>query len=128
MAASRGATPLAYIVRIRKIREVAAACRGCRRLWARRASHSIRIGDKSGCPNVVRPYCGHIDACLLCPGEAQPVVHTCVCRIMRNGIGLRIPSGSLAVRAGGIDLVYCSGKALVGREDVQLTSSRLAIT
>ena len=75
--------------------------------------------QSSGCAHTVRSHCSRCDASLLHAGEAQSLVHIGVCRIVRDGIGVRIPSGSLAVRAGGIGLVRGSGKALVDRKVIQ---------
>ena len=75
--------------------------------------------QSSGCAHTVRSHGSRGDADLLRTGKAQPLVHIGVCRVVRDGIGLRIPSGSLAIRLGGIGLVCGSGKALVDRKVVQ---------
>ena len=59
------------------------------------------------------PFCGYGNVALLRTGEAQPLVHTGLCRFMRDGISLRISSGSVAVRLSGVRVVVSSYAALV---------------
>jgi hypothetical protein len=93
---------------------------GCRESVAGSVWFTVRSGrQSSGRPHTVRSDCSHGNANLLRTGEAQSLVHIGVCRVVRDGIGLRIPSGSLAIRAGGIDLVRGSGKALVDYKVIQ---------
>jgi hypothetical protein len=81
---------------------------------------TVRSGRQSSeCAHTVRSHCSHGNASLLRTGEAQSLVHIGVCCVVRDGVGLRIPSGSLAIRAGGINLVRGRRKALVDREVIQ---------
>jgi hypothetical protein len=85
-------------------------------------SHGMQFGrPPNGWTDLVWLKCSHGDVGLLCSGETQPLVYIGICRVMRNGIGLWVSSGSLAVRVGGIGLVPSSGQALVDREGIRLT-------
>jgi hypothetical protein len=87
--------------------------------WQRPVHGKDPGGQSSGCAHTVRFHCSRGDANLLRTGEAQSLVHIGLCRVVRDGIGLRIPSGRLAIRAGGIGLVRGSGKTLVDRKVIQ---------
>src|SRR5882757_3513779 len=57
-----------------------------------------------GRADAVRIVRGHRYAGELRAGGSQPLVHRSLCRRLRAGLGLRIPAGRLAVRAGRGDL------------------------
>ena len=77
-----------------------------------------RIADRYTRPsydtlNYIRPVCGNGDACLLCAGSAEPMVHPGVCWSLRARVGLRFSAGSVAVRIGGSNLGDGSGATMV---------------
>jgi hypothetical protein len=75
----------------------------------------------------LRPPCRDGDAGVLCTGEAQPVVHFGVCRLLRASLGLRLPPGGLAVRFSRSSLVCRRDKALVVRAPGRLRIGELTI-
>lgn len=72
-----------------------------------------------GFSHALRSLCGYCHAGDVCAGTAEHLVHTGFCRLLRLGIGVRLPSGRVAVRSGRGRLVNRSRKTLVARTERQ---------
>jgi hypothetical protein len=68
--------------------------------------------------------CRNRDACHLRPGSQEQVVHSGVCFCLCPGLGLRFPSGCLAIRPGRSYLVRRCRTSMVAQESVAQKNCR----